>query len=132
MNTKQQGNIGIGAAISYFLQNLYTVSLPINDSQKYDLIVEKGGVLQTVQVKTTRVKAPSGNYKINVKSSGGTSGKIYNRLCENDVVDLLYILTDSGEQFLISKEIFSTYRSSITLKEEYSAGRAIIGEISWL
>ena len=39
-NTKEQGNIGLGVAIQYFTQNLYTVSLPLNDSQDYDLIVE--------------------------------------------------------------------------------------------
>ena len=39
-NTKEQGNIGLGCAIQYFSQNLYTVSWPLNDSQDYDLIIE--------------------------------------------------------------------------------------------
>ena len=40
MNTKKFGNIGLGKAINYFLSCGYIVSLPINDSQSYDLIVE--------------------------------------------------------------------------------------------
>lgn len=40
-------------AIAYFSTNGYTVSIPLNDTQDYDLIVEKNGILQRVQVKAT-------------------------------------------------------------------------------
>lgn len=51
-NTKQQGNIGLGSAIQYFTQNLYLVSLPLNDSQDYDLIVEdRDGTLKKFKLK---------------------------------------------------------------------------------
>lgn len=38
-------------AIAYFSTNGYTVSIPLNDTQDYDLVVEKDNILQTVQVK---------------------------------------------------------------------------------
>lgn len=40
-------------AINYFTINGYTVSIPMNDTQWYDLIVEKEGKFYTVQCKAT-------------------------------------------------------------------------------
>ena len=34
---KQKGNSGLGVAIGYFMQQGYIVSIPINDTQCYDL-----------------------------------------------------------------------------------------------
>jgi hypothetical protein len=45
---KDKGRAGLSLAIAYFGTNGYTVSLPINDTQWYDLIVEKNGIIQTV------------------------------------------------------------------------------------
>lgn len=40
-NNKQKGNAGMALAIAYFGANGYTVSIPLNDTQWYDLVVEK-------------------------------------------------------------------------------------------
>lgn len=48
VNRKQIGRIGLSMAINYFTINGYTVSLPINDTQWYDLIVEKDGLFESV------------------------------------------------------------------------------------
>jgi hypothetical protein len=56
MNSNQKGNIGVGIAISYFSSQLKTVSLPLNDSQPYDIVVEFPDGLKKVQVKTTTEK----------------------------------------------------------------------------
>jgi hypothetical protein len=47
MNTKDIGNIGLGEAIAYFTGAMMTVSVPLNDSQPYDLIVDDGKSLLT-------------------------------------------------------------------------------------
>lgn len=41
-SNKQKGNTSLGMAIAYFSSHGYTVSIPLNDTQDYDLIVEKG------------------------------------------------------------------------------------------
>ena len=38
---KENGNTSLSFAISYFCSNGYTVSIPLNDTQDYDLIIEK-------------------------------------------------------------------------------------------
>ena len=40
---KEKGNSGLGMAIAYFTTNGYVVSIPLNDTQDYDLVIEKDG-----------------------------------------------------------------------------------------
>ena len=48
INRKQIGRIGLSMAINYFTCQGYTVSLPMNDTQWYDLVIEKDGKFETV------------------------------------------------------------------------------------
>ncbi len=43
---KEKRNSGLGIAIAYFSVNGYTVSIPLNDTQDYDLVIEKSGNLR--------------------------------------------------------------------------------------
>ena len=55
LNTKRNiGNAGLSMAIAYFGANGYTVSVPLNDTQDYDLIVDMDGALKKIQVKATK------------------------------------------------------------------------------
>ena len=76
LSNKDKGRAGMALAIAYFGTNGYTVSLPLNDTQWYDMIVEKNNVFQTVQCKFTASKDKA----INLCSCGGTnSNERYNR-----------------------------------------------------
>ena len=44
-SNKEKGNTGLGIAIAYYTSNGYTVSIPLNDTQDYDLIVDKNDIL---------------------------------------------------------------------------------------
>ena len=74
---KEKGNTALGMAIAYFSSQGYTVSIPLNDTQDYDLIVEKDKKLQTVQVKSSGYKTKYGSYQVALKSCGGTKGTTY-------------------------------------------------------
>ena len=50
---KEKGNAGLAMAIAYFSTNGYTVSIPLNDTQDYDLVIEMDGNLSSVQVKAS-------------------------------------------------------------------------------
>lgn len=45
-SNKEKGNTGLGIAIAYYDSNGYTVSIPLNDTQDYDLIVDKDNNLK--------------------------------------------------------------------------------------
>ena len=68
---KEKGNTSLGIAIAYYTSNGYTVSIPLNDTQDYDLVVDKD-ILKRVQVKSTACKTKYGNYQVALKSCGGT------------------------------------------------------------
>ena len=88
---KQKGNAGLALGIAYFSTNGYTVSLPLNDTQWYDMIVEKDGVFQTVQCKFTA----SQDNRISLRSTGGTSGLVYDRVT-NHPLDLLFCANETN------------------------------------
>lgn len=109
-----QGNIGFGMAIAYFTSQNIAVSIPLNDTQKYDLVIELDGKLNKVQVKTTAFKEK--NFVVQLKNSGGSSGKSVIRNFDNTSCDYLFILTSEQSMYLIpSSEV--TTKSVITLNE---------------
>ena len=114
---KEKGNSGLGMAIAYFTTNGYTVSIPLNDTQDYDLVVERDGKLKTVQVKSTGCKTKNGNYQVALKSCGGTRGKTYKTLIETRV-DYIFILDRDKNMYLIPKMDISN-RSTLNLCDKY-------------
>lgn len=114
---KEKGNSGLGMAIAYFSTNGYVVSNPLNDTQDYDLIIEKDGKLKTVQVKSTGCKTKNGVYQVSLKSCGGTKGKTYKTVIDTKV-DLLFVLNEEAEMYLIPIDKLSN-KTSLNLCEKY-------------
>ena len=110
---KQTGRIGLSMAINYFTLKGYTVSLPINDTQWYDLIIEKDGNFETVQCKATMTD----NSEISLQSKGGTKGTIYDNVLNHSELDWLFCVNKDLNMWLIPiKEITTT--KQITLRTE--------------
>lgn len=112
-NNRDKGRAGLSLAIAYFGSNGYTVSLPINDTQWYDLIVERDGVLQTVQCKFTNSK----DNVIALRSCGGTKGIEYDNIL-NHPLDLLFCADGRKNLYVIPMEALRKQGNtkSITLK----------------
>lgn len=118
---KEKGNTSLGIAIAYYSSNGYTVSIPLNDTQDYDLVVDKDNVLTKVQIKSSACKTKYGNYQIALKSCGGTKGKMYKTVIETKVDDL-FILTEDLKIYIIPiKEI--TNKSTLTICNKYDKYR---------
>lgn len=111
---KHRGNAGLSYAIAYFGCNGYTVSVPLNDTQDYDLIVDDGSSLKKVQVKATSQVDNKGEYSVSLKSSGGTAGAAYKNVRDTDV-DLLFVLCSNLDAYLIPKDVI-TQRNELKLK----------------
>ena len=103
-------------AINYFTCQGYTVSLPMNDTQWYDLVIEKDGKFETVQCKATQTDEG----KIDFRSTGGTKGTTYDNLLNHSELDYLFCVNKNLEMWLIPiKEI--TTKRQITLRTEPSS-----------
>ena len=121
---KEKGNSSLGIAIAYYASNGYIVSIPLNDTQDYDLIVDNDKTLKRVQVKSSGCKTKYGNYQVALKSCGGTKGKTYKTVIETGV-ELIFILTEIREMYLIPKnQIVNS--STLSLCEKYAKFKVFI------
>lgn len=117
-NSKKQGDFGLGIAISYYCRHGYTVSIPLTDSQEYDLIVENGD-LYRVQVKTTAFRAPSGNFSVNLRTMGGNQKEYWCKKIDKSKVDIIFVVTSDNESYAIPTHEIKA-NSSIVLSEVFS------------
>lgn len=117
-NTVTQGTVGVGAAVFDFTMRGWCVSIPINDIQSYDLVLDKGDGPKRVQIKTTQYKK-NGSYIVQLKSvrPNRTENKIY-RL-DRTRIDYLYVLCDNGDRYLVPSESI-TGVSAISLGKAYA------------
>ena len=117
MTNKQRGNCGLGIAIGYFSTNGYTVSIPLNDTQDYDLLIDKDNKIKSVQVKYTTCKTKYGNYQVALKSCGGTKGTTYKTVRDTNV-DFLFIATNQLDMYLIPIDEVKN-KSTMNLCDKY-------------
>lgn len=119
LDTKRNiGNAGLSMAIAYFGANENTVSIPLNDTQDYDLIVDIDGELKKVQVKATNTMRTKNAYSLSLRSISGTTRKTY-KTVKDTKVDLLFCLCGDGTMYLIPMSVLGN-SSSINLCKEKS------------
>ena len=112
--SKDQGNIGLAKAM-YELQVLgYRTSIPFTENQKYDLICEKDGKLNRVQIKTTKQCSKYGVYMANLRTLGGNQSYHTAKKRENGDYDLLYVLSDDNISYLIPEDAINA-KSAVSL-----------------
>lgn len=115
MTKKQIGRIGLSMAINYFTIQGYTVSLPMNDTQWYDLIIEKNGIFETVQCKATETEDDS----IDFRSTGGTKGKEYDNIQNyRDKLTYIFCVNKDRNMWLIPIKDLDSNKRSIHLRTE--------------
>lgn len=117
-NPRQQGLLGLTDAIRWFGANGYGISLPLIDAQPYDLIVDDGGQLQRVQVKTTTQRSGRGHFIVQLCTRGGNQSFQTTKPFDPTACDLLYVLTDDVQRFLIPVGAF-TARTGLTLNGRF-------------
>lgn len=116
-SNKEKGNTGLGIAIAYYSANGYTVSIPLNDTQDYDFIVDKDNILKKIQVKATSCKTKYNKYQVALKICGGTKGGTYKTVVDTNI-DEVFIVTDSLELFRIPIEVIKN-KATLNLCEKY-------------
>jgi hypothetical protein len=115
-NPREQGLIGLTDAIAYFGGLGWSVSMPLIDSQPYDLVVDDGDRLQRVQVKTTTHRSRYGVFVVSLATRGGNQSFHTSKDFDPSASDLLYVLTDDRERYLIPTRAITT-KTSVSLGE---------------
>lgn len=112
---KEKGNAALGMAIAYFAANGYIVSIPLNDTQDYDLIVDRKDRMERIQVKSSGCKTKYGITQVALKSCGGTKGKTYKTVVDTNI-DKIFIVNELGEMYLLPKSEIKN-RCTLNLNE---------------
>ncbi len=107
-NSKKQGDLGLGKAIGYLTAHGYTVSLPLTDSQPYDLIVDIDGKLNRVQVKTTAYKTPYGIFAANLSVKGGNRSYNTIKLFDKTKVEYVFVITSENDIYFIPSSVIKS------------------------
>lgn len=70
INSKKQGDVGMCYAIAYYSKLGWTVSIPITDSQDYDLLVENtdNNIFKSFKFKTSRYLTEGGTYQVSFEN----------------------------------------------------------------
>jgi hypothetical protein len=127
-NPREQGLIGFSDAVAFFGGLGWSVSVPLIDSQPYDLVVDDGRQLQRVQVKTTTYRSPYGNFIVSLATRGGNQSFHTSKDFDPTASDLLYVLTDARERYVIPAcEITSTTTLNLGAKVAHHRVRPPLG-----
>ena len=115
-----QGNLGLGKAIEYFVSHNIPVSIPLNDTQSYDLVADFNGKLQRVQVKTSRATENGISYAVQLRNTGGNrTGNARQVAFDNNSSDYLFIYTANEKIYLIPCQDIDV-KNSICVGNKYT------------
>ena len=118
INSKKQGDAGLGQAIAFFTLKGYNVALPLTDSADWDMIVEIDGVLKKVQVKTSTQLGLNGHMIFEGSVSGGNKSSSSVKLIKDQDWDLIFLHhLVTGKQALIPKSEITT-KNRISLRSD--------------
>lgn len=118
LSSVSQGTVGLGFAIAHYVAEGKIVSIPLNDNQDYDLVVEENGKLKKVQVKTSRVKE-NGNFRVEIRKI--RSNKTINKVIEfnNTTCDIVFVYCDDGTKYSIPSDKIHT-KTTIVLNQKFN------------
>ena len=121
-NPREQGLLGLTDAVRWFGLHGWSISMPLIDSQPYDLVVDDGAHLHRVQVKTTTHRSPYGVFVVRIETRGGNQSFHTAKPFDATACDLLYVLTDDRSRYLIPTSAF-TSTATLNLGERMAGHR---------
>lgn len=122
-----QGNLGLAKAIEYFTSIGVTVSIPLNDTQPYDLVVDLAGKLYKISVKTGRSKQSNTTYTIQLRNTGGgRKNGIRQVQFDNTSCDYVFIYTIDEALYLIPANMINCKSAISVGGAQYSEYRVYV------
>ena len=112
--TQKKGNLGLVKIITDLTEKEISVSLPISESEKYDLIAEKNNICKTVQVRYTSKNNGSISIKLRGIWSNSNGYQVRNRNQEDFDILAVYC-PDTQQSYYIKSEDFSC-KNALTLR----------------
>jgi hypothetical protein len=117
MNSNQKGDIAEAEAIAKFMQLGYTVSEPINDHSRYDLIIDNGN-LNKIQVKYASLD-DEGSINVSISSSNpNTKGSVESTYSEDEVDAFVIYCPDTESIYWVDYDDAPKHKMKIRLRSK--------------
>ncbi len=110
-NWKTFGDIGEAIVIAEAIKKGYTVSIPFGDNKKYDLIIERNGKLEKIQV-----KYHSGNGKFIIVDYRYNKGYKVKHYTKKDIDAIIVYDAYTEKCYYISSKYFAEGKRAINLR----------------
>jgi hypothetical protein len=125
-NSKKQGDWGLGRAIAYFTLNEKTVSIPLTESQDYDLIIDEDSSLKKVQVKTSiQISRKTHQPIVHLRTCGGNQSFNYVKKFDISKIDYVFVTTEKFGDYLIpTLEI--KVKNTLTLDSRFDKFKVVL------
>jgi hypothetical protein len=119
INSKEQGFVGEARAIYEYTKLGYVVCKPFKDCD-YDLIIEKNGKMERVQIKTT-TQIPKEKYFVcNLRVLGGNQSFNTAKNRNPNSYDMLFVLAQNNECWSIPTNTFNAL-TTLTLDKRFES-----------
>ena len=119
INSKEQGSVGEARAIYEYTKLGYVVCKPFKDCD-YDLIIEKNGKMERVQIKTT-TQIPKEKYFVcNLRVLGGNQSFNTAKNRNPNSYDVLFVLAQNNECWSIPTNTFNAL-TTLTLDKRFES-----------
>jgi len=99
MNTKDTGDLAESAAITELIRSDYSVSIPFGDNDPYDLVVEKNGETDLVQVKSGWLK--NGKVVFNCYKNTTKEGDYHQETYSKSEIDTFAVWSEEKNQLYL-------------------------------
>jgi hypothetical protein len=117
MNTKKKGDLATTMVAAKLLKAEYSVLTPIGDNERYDLVVEKGGLFSRIQCKWGKI-CPSGVW-FKCRSVHGENGTYTSQNYIGQVEFFGVYCLEIDKTYLIPINECLGYRKTIPIDSEY-------------
>ena len=99
--------MGEAVAIAYYTLQGYSVTVPLTNNTRYDLLVEKEGVIRRVQCKSTNYIKYNNTYEVSTRTHGGNqSWNKVSKYLDKSEIDLLFVFSLDGRCYEFPPEFF--------------------------
>ena len=115
--SKEQGSIGEARAIYEYTRLGYVVCKPFKDCD-YDLIIEKDGLMQRVQIKTTTQMPKEKYFVCNLRVLGGNQSYNTAKNRNPNSYEVLFVLAQNNDCWSIPTNTFNAV-TALTLDRRF-------------
>lgn len=116
LTSTQKGNLGLGKAISFLTNMGYPVSIPLTDTQEYDLVAEIYGRLKRIQVKYVGgLQYGKKQYAVDLRTKNFNASGSKIKLATDMVYDYLFVVCGEKSCYFIPRKHFKNLTTKMGL-----------------